>query len=96
MYRVIQEALANVVKHAAGARTTIGLTYGTCDIRVEVVSERPAGAASSAVPSAAPAGGHGILGMSERVSAFGGTLAAGPVDGAGFRVSVRVPLQEDS
>lgn len=97
LYRVIQEALTNVVKHAAAARTTIDLTYGTRDIRVEVVNERPAGAAGgAAAPARGVGGGHGILGMRERVSAFGGTLAARPVDGAGFRVSVRVPLREDS
>jgi signal transduction histidine kinase len=97
LYRVIQEALTNAVKHAAGARTTIDLAYGPREIRVEVVNGRPAGTAGRAVPPArGTSGGHGILGMRERVSAFGGTLVAGPVEGAGFRVSVRVPVREDS
>lgn len=96
LYRVVQEALTNAVKHAAGARITIDLAYGTREIRLEVVNERPAVPAGVAAPAAGTGSGHGILGMRERVSAFGGTLAAGPVDGAGFRVSVRVPVREDS
>jgi signal transduction histidine kinase len=93
LYRVIQEALTNAVKHAAGARTMIDLSYGAREIRVDVVSERPSGATGAAVTGAG--GGHGILGMRERVSAFGGTLDAGPVDGAGFRVSARVPVGDE-
>jgi signal transduction histidine kinase len=102
LYRVIQEALTNTAKHAAGARTTIDLTYGPADIRVEVANDAPPGDGPSAdrhspgstaasTPEVSP--GHGILGMRERVSAFGGTLTAGPVDG-GFLVRVRVPLRD--
>ncbi len=77
--------------------TTILLSYGTRDIRVEVVNDRPAGAADGrSVPAGGMVAGHGLLGMRERVSAFGGTLVAGPVDGAGFRVAVRVPLREEA
>lgn len=95
LYRVIQEALTNAVKHAAGARTTIDLAYGTHEIRVDVVTGRPIGAADGPVPPArGTGGGHGILGMRERVTAFGGTLTAGPVDGKGFRVSARVPVRD--
>ncbi len=100
LYRVIQEALTNTVKHAAGARTTIDLTYGPAEIRVEVANDAasasgsPVGAAVFPRPAALP--GHGILGMRERVSAFGGTLTAGPVDGGGFLVRVRVPVREDA
>jgi signal transduction histidine kinase len=57
LYRVIQEALTNAVRHAAGARTTVDLTYGVREIRAEVVNERPAGTAGSAVaPAWGPAG----------------------------------------
>jgi signal transduction histidine kinase len=107
LYRVIQEALTNTVKHAGRVPTTIRLSYGTRDIRVEVVNGRPAGAAdgrpvaaweagTSGAGTRGMGGGHGLLGMRERVSAFGGTLVAGPVDGAGFRVAVRVPLREEA
>jgi len=47
-------------------------------------------------PQSAPGTGHGIVGMRERVSAFGGTLAAGPADDGGFLVRVRVPLRDDA
>jgi signal transduction histidine kinase len=101
LYRVIQEALTNTVKHAAGARTTIGLTYGPADVRIEVANDAPPGGGPSAggpsLSSTAPplvSPGHGILGMRERVSAFGGTLNAGPAGGGGFLVRVRVPLGE--
>lgn len=92
LYRVIQEALTNSVKHAGRAPTTVELAYGPADIRIEVVNGAPV--AATAGVEAGP--GHGLLGMRERVSAFGGTLAAGPVDGAGFRVTVRVPLRAGS
>jgi signal transduction histidine kinase len=80
----------------------IRLSYGTREIRVEVVNARPPGAADGRAAPAGEAGaggagnGHGLLGMRERVGAFGGTLVAGPVDGAGFRVAVRVPLREEA
>jgi len=102
LYRVIQEALTNTVKHAGLAPTTIRLSYGTREIRVEVVNGRPPGAADGRAAPAGEAGaggagsGHGLLGMRERVGAFGGILVAGPVDGAGFRVAVRVPLQAEA
>lgn len=92
LYRVIQEALTNAVKHAPGARATVDLAYAAAYVRVEVANDAPPGA-----PAAPPAGaGHGILGMRERVSAFGGTLTAGPGGSGGFLVRVRVPLREDA
>jgi signal transduction histidine kinase len=103
LYRVIQEALTNTVKHAGRAPTTIRLSYGIRDIRVEIVNAGAAGVRTVLTEGtdASPAGnggmgGHGLLGMRERVSAFGGTMVAGPVDGAGFRVAVRVPLGEEA
>jgi signal transduction histidine kinase len=98
LYRVIQEALTNTVKHAGRVPTTVCLSYRTRDVWVEVVNDRPAEADRRAASAGGDGGmgtGHGLLGMRERVSAFGGTLVAGPVDGAGFRVAVRVPLQEE-
>jgi len=95
LYRVIQEALTNAVKHAAGARTTISLTYGPADVRIEVANDPPPGALPSPRPAGETVAGHGILGMRERVGAFGGTLTAGPAAGGGFLVAVRVPLREE-
>jgi signal transduction histidine kinase len=97
LYRVIQEALTNTVKHAAGARTAIDLSYGAADIRIGIANAAPPGAAPTmGTPQSAPGTGHGIVGMRERVSAFGGTLAAGPADDGGFLVRVRVPLRDDA
>jgi len=90
LYRVIQEALTNTVKHAAGARATIDLAYSPVDIRIEIANDAPPRPGHAAGP------GHGLLGMRERVSAFGGTLTAGPADGGGFLVRVRVPVREDA
>jgi signal transduction histidine kinase len=99
LYRVIQEALTNTVKHAGRVPTTVRLSYGTREVRVEVVNDHPAEAGGRAASAGGAGGmgtGHGLLGMRERVSAFGGTLVVGPVDGAGFRVAVRVPLREET
>jgi signal transduction histidine kinase len=100
LYRVIQEALTNAVKHAPGAKASIDLAYGSGEIRAEIVNSQPPGADGQPPGNAGQAaagsdGGHGIVGMRERVSAFGGTLAAGPLDGAGFRVLVRVPVRSE-
>ena len=88
VYRVVQEALTNVVKHAPGARATVDVAIRGTDIRIEVIDGgNPAG------PSCGPGfmAGHGIVGMRERVAAFGGSLAAGPLPGGGFRVVAEIP-----
>ena len=90
VYRVVQEALTNVVKHAPGARATVDVAVCGKDIRIEVTdSGSPAG--PSGGPGFTP--GHGIVGMRERVAAFGGSLAAGPLPGGGFRVLAKVPAE---
>lgn len=94
IYRIVQEGLTNVVKHAGRVPATVTLEYADSDVRVEV--------ADAGAPSAPNPGGEtnvhppptvvprGLLGMQERVSAFGGTIAIGP-SGPGFRVSARLP-----
>jgi signal transduction histidine kinase len=93
LYRVVQEALTNVVKHAPGARATVGLTVSDAQVRLEVADDGgPAG--WSAGGEGRPAGpGHGIVGMRERIAAFGGWLVAEPVAGRGFRVTAEVPVE---
>jgi len=86
IYRVVQEALTNVVKHAPGARTTVDLTVSDTGIRLEVTDD--GGPNGSAAPIE---GGHGIVGMRERIGAFGGWLTAEPLAGRGFRVSAEIP-----
>ena len=82
-YRVAQEALTNVLKHAGAARAEVRLRYGGDALELSVADdgrEPPAGGA-----------GHGLAGMHERVTLFGGELEAGPLASGGFRVRVRLP-----
>ena len=89
-YRIVQEALTNVVKHAGSARAQVVVGYGDQDIRVEVIDD---GRAAVTWVSDGRAGtGHGLIGMRERVQAFGGDLEVGPRPGGGFRVAARLPL----
>ncbi|MFE1249495.1 sensor histidine kinase [Streptomyces sp. NPDC058766] len=87
-YRVVQEALTNVHKHAAGAKTYVRLAHRVSEIAVQVENEPPVEAASSA---RLPSGGNGLVGMKERVSALGGVFVSGPTDAGGFRVSAVIP-----
>ncbi|MEU3840909.1 histidine kinase [Streptomyces sp. NPDC028635] len=89
-YRVVQEALTNVHKHAAGAKTYVRLAYRGAEIAMQVENEPPpeAGSASSA---RLPSGGNGLVGMKERVVALGGVFVSGPTDAGGFRVSAVLP-----
>jgi signal transduction histidine kinase len=83
-YRVVQESLTNVVKHAGEAAVTVRVGYGEEALVVEVTDDG-AGAAPPPEP------GNGIAGMRERVEAAGGQLEAGPRPGGGFRVTARLP-----
>ncbi len=89
-YRVVQEALTNVRKHAGAVRTRLRLSYRPAELRIEV--DNDAGAAAHPAPDGR--GGHGIRGMRERVGIVGGTLSAGPRPSGGFRVSAVLPLSE--
>ncbi|MEU0247176.1 histidine kinase [Streptomyces sp. NPDC006235] len=87
-YRVVQEALTNVHKHAAGAKTYVRLAHRVSEIAMQVENEPPEEAASSA---RLPSGGNGLVGMKERVAALGGVFVSGPTDAGGFRVSAVIP-----
>ncbi|MCT7352290.1 histidine kinase [Streptomyces sp. 15-116A] len=87
-YRVVQEALTNVHKHAAGAKTYVRLAHRVSEIAMQVENEPPPQAASSA---GLPSGGNGLVGMKERVAALGGVFVSGPTDAGGFRVSAVIP-----
>jgi signal transduction histidine kinase len=87
-YRVVQEALTNVHKHAAGAKTYVRLAHRVSEIAMQVENEPPEAAASSA---RLPSGGNGLVGMKERVAALGGVFVSGPTDAGGFRVSAVIP-----
>ncbi|MFJ4832240.1 sensor histidine kinase [Streptomyces sp. NPDC088747] len=89
-FRVVQEALTNVHKHAAGAKTYVRLAHRVSEIAMQVENECPpeVGVDSSV---RLPSGGNGLVGMKERVSALGGVFVSGPTDGGGFRVSAVIP-----
>ena len=87
VYRIVQEALTNVLKHAGPARADV--TVGCADgaVMIEVTDNGGADPAG-----AADAGGYGLAGMRERVAVFGGELQAGPRAGGGFAVRARLPV----
>ncbi|MGW2700667.1 sensor histidine kinase [Streptomyces sp. NPDC001340] len=88
-YRVVQEALTNVHKHAAGAKTYVRLAHRGAEIAMQVENEPPEPGSASA--ARLPSGGNGLVGMRERVVALGGVFVSGPTDAGGFRVSAVIP-----
>lgn len=107
-FRIVQEALTNVIRHSGSREARVRLRYGPGELRIDVDDDGPATAgparpASPAAP-AAPAptasaptaatatGGNGLVGMRERAAALGGTAEAGPRGDGGFRVTARLPL----
>jgi signal transduction histidine kinase len=92
VYRVMQEALTNVVKHAPGARTVAELTVRAGKVRLDVRNDGGPGGGPAAPPAGLDAG-LGITGMRERVGAFGGWLVAGPAAGGGFQVTAEIPIE---
>ncbi|MFI5686016.1 sensor histidine kinase [Streptomyces sp. NPDC051636] len=89
-YRVVQEALTNVHKHAAGAKTHVRLAHRVSEIAMQVENEPPPEPASASA-AGLPSGGNGLLGMRERVVGLGGVFVSGPTDAGGFRVSAVIP-----
>ena len=85
-YRIVQEALTNVVKHARTTACRVVVTYERDAVAVEITDE------GHGAPAAAARPGHGIAGMAERAGLYGGELHAGPLPGGGFRVAARLPL----
>jgi signal transduction histidine kinase len=88
-YRVVQEALTNALKHAGDARADVLLHYGDDVLDVHVLDDGPGDANGFA-------GGHGLVGMRERVVVFGGEFEAGPRPEGGFAVRARLPLEEQA
>ena len=93
-FRIVQEALTNVVKHSGASSCLVSVDYERTGLSVEITDH---GAGSAAERDRSQAGrpngtGHGILGMRERVSLCGGEFSAGPLPERGFRVAARFPL----
>lgn len=88
VYRVVQESLTNIARHAAHARSaTVSVAQDEKSVTVEITDDAPPG------PSRFPhRGGHGLIGMRERVEALGGTLDVGPEPGVGWSVQARLPV----
>jgi len=86
-YRIVQEALTNVRKHAAGAGARVRVTWEPRALVLEVRDDGPGGSPNGS--------GHGLVGMRERVRLHGGELHAGPVNGGGFAVIARLPLEPE-
>ena len=87
-YRIVQEALTNVLRHAGSARAGVVVRYGSGAVVVEVTDD---GAPDSSAASTDPPG-RGLVGMRERASLLGGSLEAGPRQGGGFRVLATLPV----
>jgi signal transduction histidine kinase len=85
-YRVVEESLTNVRKHAGNTDVRVRLTYGPDSLRILVEDD------GTASPVRRTGEGHGLTGMTERVTAAGGRLSVGPRDGGGFRVSAVLPI----
>ncbi|MDQ3934540.1 MAG: hypothetical protein M3340_07900 [Actinomycetota bacterium] len=87
---MIQEALTNTIKHARAERATVRVSYGESELELAVADDGAGGAAEL------PSGGHGLVGMRERVLLYGGELEAGPRAGGGFEVRARFPLRQEA
>ena len=86
-YRVVQEALTNAVKHAAGASATVRVDYGSDRLSIEVTDT-----GGTRPPSADAGSGRGLVGLRERLALYGGTLDAGPRIRGGYRLEAVIPL----
>jgi signal transduction histidine kinase len=86
-YRIVQESLTNVVRHASGAAAIVAIRQDGDDLLVEISNDAASGSGESG-----DGAGAGLAGMRERAAALGGTLAAGPRPGGGFEVRATLPL----
>jgi signal transduction histidine kinase len=85
-YRIVQEALTNTVKHSMARRVRVCIRYDVRELGIDVTDDGPAKGSVTAN------GGHGLVGMRERVSLYGGKLTVGPMADAGFSVEASLPL----
>ncbi|MGK4583435.1 sensor histidine kinase [Kitasatospora sp. HPMI-4] len=93
-YRIVQEALANVVRHAPGAEVWVSVAAEDDTLRITVVNAAPAGGNDRAGVESPEGTGHGLVGMRERVRLLGGRLDTGPLPDGGFRVAAVLPVNQ--
>jgi signal transduction histidine kinase len=86
-YRIVQEALTNALKHAGDAHATVRVRYGADQLELEVADD------GAGAPTSVAGGGHGLVGMRERVALYGGRLDAGRAGDRGFSVRVVLPVR---
>jgi signal transduction histidine kinase len=91
-YRIVQESLSNVIRHAPGARTTVVVDLGSDSLDLEIVNEKSGEPGELTEPDRV---GHGLHGMRERVRLLGGSLETGVSDEGGYRVAARLPLRTE-
>lgn len=92
-YRIVQEALTNVRRHAPGAAVDVELRYSRAELRVRVRDNGP-GPRTRDTAGRPASPGHGLVGMRERAAMVGGDLSTGPAAGGGFVVEARLPIPE--
>ena len=89
-FRIVQESLTNIVRHAGASAATVELTYGDGELQIQIDDDGPGTGLLSDNGA-----GSGIAGMRERAAALGGEFDAGPLPGSGFRVRARLPIRSD-
>jgi signal transduction histidine kinase len=88
-YRIVQEALTNVIKHARATAVDVTIRYLPAALELDIRD-------NGGGPRNVNAPGHGLIGMRERVAMFGGTLTAGKTPGGGFAVAAHIPLEGEA
>jgi signal transduction histidine kinase len=86
-YRIVQEALTNALKHAGEAQARVCVVYGPDSLELEIVDD------GAGVSAGIPSGGHGLVGMRERVALYGGRFQAAQRAAGGFEVRVALPIR---
>jgi signal transduction histidine kinase len=85
VYRVVQEALTNALRHAPGAAVHVTVTAGADEVEIRVQDDGPG-------PAQHSRRGFGLVGIAERIGSLGGDLVTGPARGGGFQVHARIPV----
>ncbi len=93
-FRIVQEGLSNAARHAPGARVRVEVRYDAAKLWVTVADDGAAGRGRAGA-TAEPGGGHGLVGMRERVAMLGGTLSAGPGADGGYAVAADLPYGDE-